>query len=207
MSFPLQLQTIQIKQTAIKLFVPDVTAIRRAYTNGLISFPYWAQVWPSAIALSEFIIDNSHLVQNKKLLELGAGLGLPSLVSSAYAASVLCSDKDADAVEIISKSAAENDINNLQTVMIDWEAPVEINADVLLLSDINYEPGVFQKLNELIFQFIKNGTTILLATPQRLMAKPFIGPLLKFCVNQEEMFVTHQGERTAITVLVLEDKV
>jgi methyltransferase-like protein 23 len=206
MRFPLQRRTVQIKQRKIELFVPDVAAIQQAYTDGLISFPYWAQVWPSAIALSEFIIDNSHLVQNKNLLEFGAGLGLPSLVSSAYAASVLCSDKDADAVEIISRSAAENNINNLQTVMIDWEAPVEINADVLLLSDINYEPGVFKKLNELIFQFIKNRTTILLATPPRLMAKPFIGPLLKFCVNQEEIFVTHQGERTAITVLVLEDK-
>jgi predicted nicotinamide N-methyase len=200
--YPLELQIIRVKQTTTKLFVPDVTAIQQAYNNGLIAFPYWSQVWPSSIALSEFIIDNSHLVQNKNLLELGAGLGLPSLISSSYAASVLCSDKDADAVEIISKSAAENNISNLQSVMIDWEVPFEINADVLLLSDINYEPEIFQKLNELIFRFIKNGTTILLATPHRLMAKPFIGPLLKFCVRQEEIIVT-DNEKTAITVLVL----
>src|SRR5688572_33367426 len=49
-------------------------------------FPYTtlfrSQVWPSAIALSEFIVSNQQLVHNKNILELGAGLGLPSLVAS-----------------------------------------------------------------------------------------------------------------------------
>src|SRR5688572_26276189 len=102
MNVALQLQTISIKQIPVQLFVPDALDVQQSYSNGIIPFPYWSQVWPSAIALSEFIVSNQQLVHNKNILELGAGLGLPSLVASKYAASVLCSDKEEEAVEIIS---------------------------------------------------------------------------------------------------------
>lgn len=35
------------------------------------------------------------------------------------------------------------------------------------------------------------------------MARPFIGRLLPFCVQQEEMAVAHAGEETFVTLLVL----
>jgi predicted nicotinamide N-methyase len=207
MNFPLHLQTLRINQTDIKLFVPDIEAIQLAYSSQLIAFPYWSRVWPASIALTEFIISNHQLVQNKNLLELGAGLGLPSLVASKYANSVLCSDKDADAVEIIARSAKENNLDNMQAAMIDWEAvQIETAVDVLLLSDVNYEPEIFAKLTELIFQFLSHKTTIFLATPQRLMAKSFIQPLLKFRTHQQEISVTHNQEQTPITILVLQKK-
>lgn len=207
MSFELKLHTIQILETSTRLFVPDADAIQKAFSIGEIASPYWSQVWPSALALCEFIVAHSHVVQDKKVLELGAGLGLPSLLAARYAFSVLCSDKEADAVEIIARSALENNLSNLQAVVINWEViSFEINVDVVLLSDVNYEPHVFEKLNALILNFINNGTKIILTTPQRLMAKSFIEPLLKFCVQQEEILVKHKNETVPITVLVLGKK-
>ena len=41
--------------------------------------PYWAELWPSAIALSRFLFKNSSLIKDKNIIELGCGLGLTSL--------------------------------------------------------------------------------------------------------------------------------
>jgi predicted nicotinamide N-methyase len=40
--------------------------------------PFWIDVWPSAIALAEFILESDEF-SNKKVLELGCGLGLTTV--------------------------------------------------------------------------------------------------------------------------------
>ncbi|MBN8676533.1 MAG: hypothetical protein J0L56_20585 [Chitinophagales bacterium] len=57
----------------------------------------------------------------------------------------------------------------------------------------------------MLLQFLQAGTTILLSTPQRLMAKSFIDKLLPFCVEQEEYSISiNQYEQPAlVSVLVL----
>jgi hypothetical protein len=49
-------------------------------------------------------------------------------------------------------------------------------------------------------KFLNAGTTIILATPQRMMAKPFIENLLLWCVLQEEVPV---NKNQFATILVL----
>lgn len=205
MSFPVSLQTISIGETQFELFVPDEAAVKLAYMQGEISFPYWSKIWPSALALSRFIIQHPQYVQNKKLAELGAGLGLPSLVAALYAREVLCTDHEAAAVAIAQQSATHNQLTNFKTAVVDWQLQGDIEADVLLLSDVNYEPANFKYLLELVSSSLQKGITIIISTPQRLMAKDFINPLLQNCIQQEEMRIEQQGE-AMITVLVLAAK-
>lgn len=54
-------------------------------SGSLKDFPYWSKCWPSAIALSNFIAKNQALIQDKQVLELATGLGLPSLVAARFA--------------------------------------------------------------------------------------------------------------------------
>lgn len=204
MPFPLRLQEIQLYQKNIELFVPEPVAVREEYRKGNLSFPYWTQVWPAAIALSEFLLRHRSYVQNKKLLELAGGLGLPSLAAAPYAAEVLCSDYLPEAVEVIRRSAAHNRLANFHTAVLNWHSlPETVETDVLLLSDANYEPDAFDVLQKLINCFLKNGTTVILSTPQRLMAKDFIRPLLVFVRQNEEITVRQQEKDISITVMVL----
>lgn len=54
----------------------------RLYYNPHLSF-----VWPSAKLLSEFLVGNaSQLVRNKRVIELGCGLGLPSITAALLGA-------------------------------------------------------------------------------------------------------------------------
>jgi hypothetical protein len=83
---------------------------------------------------------------------------------------------------------------------IDWtELPTTLDFDLLLLSDINYNPEDFETLKDLFQKVLANGKTILLSTPQRLAGKAFIAELLPYCILNEERW--HNG--TAINVLVL----
>ena len=205
MQFPLCLQEVQLQQLNISLFVPDKKAVKEAFENGLIAAPYWSQVWPAAKALAQFIITNPDYTKAKRVVELGAGLGLPSLAASRNATSVVCTDFVPEAVQIVKQSAAHLGLKNFATEIVDWHhLPHDLQADVLLLSDVNYEPTIFTSLQNLAISFLTKGTTILLSTPQRLMAKEFILFLLNYCKQQAEIVVGHDGDDVLISVLVLQ---
>ena len=83
---------------------------------------------------------------------------------------------------------------------IDWtQLPTALDFDLLLLSDINYDPDDFERLKDLFQKVLASGKTILLSTPQRLAGKAFISELLPWCILNEE----RSHEQTAINVLVL----
>lgn len=205
MQFPLQFHTITVRQQAVSFFLPDEERVREAYKKGEISFPYWSRVWPAAIALAEFLVQHPDYTVNKNVVELGAGLGLPSLAAAQNAKTVLCTDCSAEAVAVAQQSAQYNGFKNFRSAVMDWRnLPDNFWADTLLLSDVNYETAAFPVLLNVLKRFFEKGTTVVLSTPHRLMAKDFITLLLPFCKRQEECFVNGRGESTAVSVMVLQ---
>lgn len=88
----------------------------------------------------------------------------------------------------------------MEAAMIDWtQLPAALDYDVLLLSDINYDPKDFDALQKLFHQVLEKGATILLSTPQRLVGKAFLTELLPWCMLNEE----YQYQQTAVNVMVL----
>lgn len=166
--------------------------------------PYWARLWPSAIALATYIQHHPQWVAGKMVAEFGAGVGLPSLAAAAFAKQVWCSDLVPEAAEAVSKSARLHGLSNLEATACNWEEiPDTIQPDMLLLSDVNYEPGIFDSLLKVITGFLERGTTVLLATPQRLMAGPFILQLLDFVTEQTTEEVSLQDQVVTISIFVL----
>lgn len=210
MSVSLQIQQIERPGFSIELYVPHAKEVQDEYfrqkeVQADMPFPHWTRLWPSALAMADFITQHPELVQNKDVLELAAGLGLPGLLAARYAQSVCCSDYlDASVVTML-KSAQHLRLTNVSCRLLDWNhLPADLHADVLLMSDINYDPGQFEQLYEVLQRFLGQGTVILLSTPQRLMAKPFIERLLPFCRQQSEIQVEHQQQITPITLLLLQ---
>lgn len=213
MSVSLQLEHLERPGYAIDLFVPNAQEVQERYLqlkqgDALVPFPHWTKLWPAALALADFIDQYPDLVQDKQVLELAAGLGLPAFVAAGYATTVCCSDYLEEAVATMEKSVQHLQLSNITCELLDWNhLPAGIRAEVLLLSDVNYDPGQFARLYEVLQGFLQQGTLILLATPQRLMAKPFIEKLLPFCMQQYEMVIDHLEQQTAISILVLEEQV
>jgi predicted nicotinamide N-methyase len=146
-------------------------------------------------------------VQHQNVLELAAGLGLPTFVAARYAQSVCCSDYLEEAVATMARTAQHLQLSNVTSQVLDWNhLPDDLTADVLLLCDVNYDPDQFARLYHVLQRFLRQGTLILLSTPQRLMAKPFIEKLLPFCRQQYEMSIYHLQEHTPISLLLLKEQ-
>ncbi|MCS3794770.1 methyltransferase [Niastella sp. OAS944] len=205
MSASLQLQHLQRPGYTIDLYIPNAQEVQNIYfqqrqVQAHVPFPHWTKLWPAALAMSDFIFNHPEVVKDKKVLELAAGLGLPSFVAARFANRVCCSDYLEEAVDAMNKTVQHLQLTNVSCELLDWNhLPSDLTSDVLLLSDINYDPEQFDKLCQVLQRFIQQGTFIILTTPQRLMAKPFIEKLLPICKQQYEM----TADNTSISLLVL----
>ena len=205
-------QSFRFGDYQVNAFVPEPSALQQAYekqlqTDPTTPTPYWAQVWPSAFALCEFIATEPQWLENKKVLELAAGLGLPSFLAAQIATEVVCSDYVPAAVELMQQSIERNQLSTTKATVIDWNNITDdLSCDVLLLSDINYEPQVFETVFNVIVSFLQKGTTVILSTPQRLMAKPFIDRILPYSIFWDEKFVSSNGPVVACSVYVLQER-
>lgn len=202
--------TLPYGTAGIQLWVPDTEQVKATYYESKqqdadTAFPHWTKLWPAALAMASFLDQHPDYVKDKQVLELAAGLGLPSMVAAGYATHVCSSDYLPEAVATIAQSAALNQITNISCEVLDWyHLPDNLTADVVILSDINYEPQAFEQLYKVISKFIAADALILLSTPQRLMARPFISRLLPWCICQEEVTVNAEEEQTFISILVLQ---
>jgi predicted nicotinamide N-methyase len=175
----------------ISIYVPSAEAVAEMQQEAGEAF--WARLWPSAQALAAFIKDNSKLLQDKKVLEMAGGLGLPSIAAAPYAREVICSDLFSGPMVFVEATARHHAFRNIFFSIIDWRYfPGDILPDMVLMSDVNYDPSAFPHLQDLFRSLLDKGVTILLATPQRIVARPFINSLLPDCVRNEERMADGQ---------------
>lgn len=97
--------------------------------------PYWAELWPAAAALAAALPER---LEGVRVLELGCGLGLPSLVAAASGAIVTAFDWAADAVDLLRANAERNGLC-LTCEQRDWREPLRERYDLALAADVLYE--------------------------------------------------------------------
>ena len=133
--------------------------------------PYWAELWRSGLALAEEIVARE--VRGRRLLELGCGLGVPSLAAALAGAEVLATDWSPTAIALLEENARRNDLR-LETAIVSWadaDAVVERAPwDLVLAADVLYER---RNVDELLELLPKLGPHVLLADPGRPHAKEF----------------------------------
>ena len=134
--------------------------------------PYWAELWPSGVALATVVAALD--LRGQRVVELGAGLGLPSLAAALRGADVLATDWADDAVDLLRANAARNGIA-LRAERVRWDDPGpllrEAPWDVVLGADLLYEGRNAEQLLELL---PKLGGDVLLAEPGRPFAASFL---------------------------------
>lgn len=96
--------------------------------------PYWAELWPAAMALAEALPD----VCGSRVVELGCGLGVVSLVAAAKGADVTATDWAVDAIELLKENAGRNGVA-LRAEVRDWREPWDERFDLAVAADVLYE--------------------------------------------------------------------
>jgi predicted nicotinamide N-methyase len=134
--------------------------------------PYWAELWPSAIALAREVARLD--VEGLHVVELGCGLGLPSIVAALGGAHVLATDWSPDAVEVTARNAARNGAE-LETALAAWGgASALVDAapwDLVLGADLLYER---RNVEQLLALLPRLGDDVLLSEPGRPFESTFL---------------------------------
>jgi predicted nicotinamide N-methyase len=134
--------------------------------------PYWAELWPSALALARAVAGRA--LRGARTLELGCGLGLPSIAAALAGGRVLATDWSAEAVAMAAENAARNDVS-IETLVCSWTAPEPLIErapwDLILASDVLYEARNADVLLDLLPRL---GAEVWLADPGRPPAGPFL---------------------------------
>ena len=96
--------------------------------------PYWAELWPAGLALASALPAG---LDGMRIVELGAGLGVPALVAAARGAEVTAVDWAADAAELLTRNAIRNGLE-VGVVCADWRVFAG-SFDLVLAADVLYE--------------------------------------------------------------------
>jgi predicted nicotinamide N-methyase len=206
MQYPVQLTQISADKA---IYIPAYESVKATYADLLeldpnTPIPYWAKVWPSAIALLNVLQKHPNWIKDKNVLELGAGIGLPSLMMAGITRSIQISDYNLDAVALLQKNIEHLELENTEALQLDWNTlPEAIHPEVLILSDVNYDPTQFETLKIIIEKFIHQGCTVILSTPQRIMASPFVKLISAFIIAEYVELVDENGSSIEISILVL----
>lgn len=141
--------------------------------------PFWAVLWPAAIGMARFLWQGPNL-SGSRVLELGAGLGLAGIVAAAKGGRVCQTDFIPEALEFCKFNAALNKMVIDDRPLADWrQFNLQGSFDLILGSDILYEPTLHPYLHKIFSNYLNPGGRIVLSDPGREDAKNFINQLVK----------------------------
>lgn len=135
--------------------------------------PYWAELWPSGIALAHHL--EGFDLRGASVLEVGCGLALPSFAAALGGADVVASDWAPEALTLVERNAAANGLG-VSVDVRDWAAAPDPDGrvfDLVIGADILYEERNRQPLLELLATAVAPGGEALIADPGRRHAPAF----------------------------------
>lgn len=148
---------------------------RRAHRAGISSslWSLFGQVWPSGRVLAEAM--STFDIAGKRILELGCGLGLSSLVLAHRRADVVASDHHPLAESFLAYNAGLNDLPAVTYRDLPWAIPDTTlgSFDLIIGSDILYERDHATQIAAMMQRHARPDAELLVTDPGRGNSGPF----------------------------------
>ena len=141
-----------------------------------ISSAQWSlfgQLWPAGRLLAQAMhrID----IEGKRILELGCGIGLASLVLRRRGANVVASDVHPLAESFLAYNAALNELPAVHYRQMRWDRPLPTlgEFDMIVASDVLYERDHASMLAGVVERHARPGIEVVVTDPGRGNSAPF----------------------------------
>ncbi len=130
-------------------------------------WPLFGVIWPSGMVLANFLLD--YQTDNKRILEVGCGIGLSSLLLNHQQADITATDYHPEAGNFLRKNTLLNESRDIPFIQADWkDSNDELGLfDLIIGSDLLYEDPNIQLLSSFIERHSKPTCEVLLADPGR----------------------------------------
>jgi predicted nicotinamide N-methyase len=165
--------------------------------------PYWAELWPSAISLARHLHERDLI--GTRVIELGCGVGLPTVAALARGARVLATDHYVAALDFAAYNARANLGQEPETVLLDWRAPYVPHPaafDLVLGADVLYERPNAVALADLVPKLLAPKGEAIFADPRRDAAPAFLRILEErgFEIYTLDAPVEHSGREVGVSL-------
>jgi len=183
-------QTLETLRSEFDITTTDVPLAGRVVTmyhprnaDALISeeafaederLPYWADIWPAARTLAEHIVRMTPA--DRRMLELGCGVGLASVAAAIAGFEVTATDYYDDALRFTALNVLANTGALIATQSADWRRfPHDLGRfDLVVASDVLYEREYAELIAAVIDRTMTGRGTAIVADPGRLAAPEFV---------------------------------
>jgi len=140
--------------------------------QGLI--PYGVMLWPSSIALAHELVARAPSLAGMRVLELGAGTGLPGIVAATFGARVVQTDRLDKALDLCRQNAERNRVA-IEHRVADWtDWKEEDRYDLILGADVMYAERLHSFLRHIFDSNLTPGGRLLMADPFRARSMPLL---------------------------------
>lgn len=145
------------------------------------NLPYWAEVWPSGIALAAELAANPNIVRNRRVLELGCGTGITTALAVQGGADVIAADYAAESLSLTRLTCLDHTGQEPATLRVNWRDADDQQTledlgpfPMVLAADVLYERRDIEPLLTLIDRVLSPGGMFWLAHPRRNPAEEFV---------------------------------
>lgn len=145
------------------------------------NLPYWAELWPSGIALAAKITRDPQIVRGRRVLELGCGLGVTAIAALNAGADLLVTDYSPAALSLCALNTLDCTGKHPEALRLNWResnsaliAAAAGGFPVVLAADVLYESRDVDPLLAICQRLVAPGGDLWLAQPGRSPATRFI---------------------------------
>ena len=171
-AFPRDIREFHVGNLSVSLdVVSDTDELLGYYADNcgsrLNMLPYYAMLWPSAEALVDYLVRQHSSLQGKRVLELGCGLALPSMICAKLGATVDAVDFHPDCLSAVNRNAELNHLTTVHTRCASWGDIQDGRYDLIIGSDLLYEAENIASLSDCLSRLCRAGSIVVLSDPGR----------------------------------------
>lgn len=145
------------------------------------NLPYWAEIWPSGLALADMIEQSPAPWRGLRVVELGCGLGLTAIAALRAGAVLSVVDYARAALDLCRRNCRANADSEPAALAMNWRNAEEVamlvargRYEVVLAADVLYERRDIEPLMRLLPRVLEPGGVVWLAEPGRPVAAEFL---------------------------------
>ena len=173
-------------------------------------FPLWSKIWEASVILSDYLA-GMRVDEEKRILEIGCGMGVVGVVASAFGHRVSMTEYNPDALNFARANARANlsaDDAGIEITELDWSKPrLEGVFDYIIGSEVIYKEKDYQSILKLFKTYLRPSGEIILAEGVRKTSMEFFRQMSElFDITAQKKILRSRGGEVRVILAKMKFK-